>query len=123
MRAIKLAALAALSCVAFAQTTLLSIDLPRPNVLAFAGTVGFGGWALNDSEAVSTVKVAIDDAVPIPVSYGGTRADVCAVYPNSPDCPNVGWNYALDTTHLTNGSHMITVRATTAAGISATQST
>src|SRR5207248_1524828 len=69
-----------------------------------------------------SVTASIDDGAPIPVPYGGSRGDVCAVYPGRPDCPNVGWNYALDTTQLTNGSHMLTVTATTASGASAAQS-
>ena len=38
--------------------------------------------------------------------------DVCAVYAKSPDCPNVGWSARLDTTQLANGTHTLTVTAT-----------
>jgi hypothetical protein len=123
MRVLKLAALAALAWVGLAQSdTQVSIDRPRPDLLAFSGMATFGGWALNDNQAVLSVTASIDNDAPVPVPYGGTRGDVCAVYPGRPDCPNVGWNYALDTTQLTNGSHMLTVTASTASGASATQS-
>jgi hypothetical protein len=36
---------------------------------------------------------------------------VCNVYPGRVGCPNVGFNYTLDATKLTAGTHTITVSA------------
>jgi hypothetical protein len=56
--------------------------------------------------------------------YGGQRPDVCAVpaYAQASGCPDVGWNYSLDTTLLAEGSHTLAVRATSTAGQQATAS-
>ena len=45
-----------------------------------------------------------------------SAADVCAVYPDRPGCPNVGYSYSLNTSALSVGSHTITVMATDSDG-------
>jgi len=77
-------------------STKLAIDQPSGGS-PLAGTVTASGWALDDSAAIARVSYAIDgmlnaaNSFQLGVSYGWIRADVCAVYPNRPRCPNVGW--------------------------------
>jgi hypothetical protein len=53
------------------------------------------------------------DGVPVgTATYGGNRSDVCNAYPGRPGCPNVGFNFDLNTSGLAPGPHMIAVFAT-----------
>ena len=49
-------------------------------------------------------------------AYGGNRQDVCNAYPGRPSCPNVGWNFGLDTTQLINGLHVLGLTVYAGAG-------
>ncbi len=100
--------------------TLISIDKPNAQSAPFTGAAFFGGWAVNTSSAIATVQISIDGVANGYALYGGTRDDVCARVPGSPGCPNVGWNYLLDTSPLTNGTHTVEVTATTVTGERAT---
>ena len=95
------------------------IDAPLASV-PVSGKTGFAGWALDTSEAVTGVSVAID-GVPHGAPTSQSRPDVCAVYSNAPGCPNVGWSYSVDTTTLSNGTHMLSITAVTASGVRATK--
>lgn len=106
---------------AFCQTRL-TIDRPSASVLAFSGSVTFYGWSVDDVNAISGVTVSIDGNALVAAAYGAARADVCAALPGRAGCPNVGWTFALDTTSLVNGSHVLTVTATSTAGAQATLS-
>lgn len=91
----------------------------------FSGTAAVTGWTLTDSSSsasIQSVQVLVDGLPAGTATYGGARADVCAVYPNRPGCPNVGFSYALDTTRLTNGTHVLEVTSTTTDGKRATSS-
>ncbi len=100
--------------------TLISIDVPNSKSAPFSGFAAFGGWALNGSSPVSTVQVSIDGNPNGYAVYGSGRSDVCAQHPGYPGCPNVGWNYMLDTSLLTNGPHTVEVTSTAASGERAT---
>jgi N-acetylmuramoyl-L-alanine amidase len=80
------------------------------------GTTTVGGWAIDSAVSVGTpiasVVIKVDINVVGTASYGISRPDVCAAFPDRPSCPNVGWNYSLDTTKLTGGSHTLTATAT-----------
>ena len=102
--------------------TRISIDIPNSSSPSFKGVAGFGGWAFNSNAAITAVTVTIDGVAYGSAQYGGDRSDVCANYPGQPGCPNVGWNFAFDTTYLTNGTHTVAITATTAAGQSSTMS-
>ncbi len=93
----------------------VTIDAPGPNSAPFSGTAAFSGWALSGTASISGVQVLVDGVLRGSASRTGSRTDVCAVYP-SPDCPDVGWNYAFDTTLLSNGTHTIEVTATSSTG-------
>jgi uncharacterized protein (TIGR03437 family) len=99
----------------------VSIDTPGPQSGAFSGSVAFGGWALADNEPIVAVTVNIDGIAYGNALYGGNRTDVCGMFPNRPGCPNVGWNFGLDTTQLADGKHTLAITAVPVVGQSFTQ--
>ena len=103
--------------------TRITIDVPNSASANFAGVAYFGGWAINPNSAITGIQVAVDGIGYGPAQYGSNRSDVCSVYGNQPGCPDVGWNAAIDTTYLQNGTHSLAITATTAAGQSFTTST
>ena len=94
----------------------LSIDQPTSQSAAFSGGAGFGGWAVGTSSPVSSVTVTIDGVSYGQAAYGANRTDVCTSHPGRPGCPNVGWNYFLDTTQLANGMHTLVITAYASSG-------
>ncbi len=100
--------------------TRIAIDVPNSSSANFSETAYFGGWALNPTSAITSVQVTIDGVPYGYAQYGGSRSDVCAIYKNQPGCPDVGWNAAVDTTYLANGTHTLAITAATAAGQSFT---
>jgi Bacterial Ig domain len=89
------------------------IDQPLPG--AVSGTVTISGWAINSASGVGTaisgVQLLVDGAVVGGATYGTSRPDVCGVLPGRPNCPNVGYTFALNTGNLSPGQHVITVTA------------
>ena len=78
-----------------------------------------GGWAVDDRSPLrfsSNLSIQVD-GVGFAGQSGGTitfnlpRPDVCNAYPGRPGCPNVGWSYALDTTLVPDGPHILSVAA------------
>jgi Bacterial Ig domain len=99
------------------------IDYPPANS-TLTGTVGIGGWALENTAlvgpaAVSSVAVMVDGIQVGTATYGVSRSDVCAAFPGRLGCPNVGWNYSLNTTGLSIGNHSLKIVATDTAGVAA----
>ena len=103
--------------------TRISIDTPSRNGNPISGPINFGGWAVDDYSSIVSVAIAIDGISYGNASYGSARPDVCTVLPGRSDCPNVGWNFPLDVTLLTNGIHSLEVTATTSAGWHSTSTT
>ncbi len=102
--------------------TRISIDTPNTSSPIFKGVAAFGGWAINPTAPIASVTATIDSISFGAASYGGDRGDVCTKYPNSPGCPDVGWNLLVDTTFLANGTHTLAITATTTDGQSSTVS-
>jgi uncharacterized protein (TIGR03437 family) len=96
--------------------TRVNIDTPNSFSTPFSEVAAFGGWAVDPNSPISSITIAIDDISFGPAQYGGDRADACKNHSTWPGCPNVGWNYSVDTTVLANGQHTLAVTATTAAG-------
>ncbi len=94
----------------------ISIDVPSEQSAPFSGTAAWGGWAIDDQSAIASVTVSIDGVSIGNAAYGGSRPDVCGVYPGRPGCPNVGWNISVDTTSLADGPHTLDLTATSASG-------
>ncbi|HMJ60174.1 MAG TPA: hypothetical protein VK493_00365 [Bryobacteraceae bacterium] len=86
-----------------------------------SGVANLWGWAVSDDAFIATVAVALDGAALGNASYGDNRNDVCAIYQNRLGCPNVGWHLPVDTTKLSNGSHTVSVTATSSLGEQTTQ--
>jgi N-acetylmuramoyl-L-alanine amidase len=96
-----------------ADTTKVNIDAPNPQSGDLSGQQTFAGWAIND-DAAATVTVFLDGVTQLPVS-SIARPDVCNVYPDAVNCPNVGWSIPIDTTLLANGVHTLEVLAASSA--------
>lgn len=89
----------------------ISIDTPGAQSGAFSGIAAFGGWAFDDNVNLGTIGVAVDGIPYGNAAYGANRADVCTVFTNKPNCPNVGWNFLIDTTQIGDGAHTLAITA------------
>lgn len=94
----------------------ISIDTPSGQSSALRGTVQFGGWALATTQRITKISIGVDGTEAGDAAYGARRDDVCHSYPGRPGCPNVGWNFWLDTTQFSSGRHKVTVTAYTPTG-------
>jgi parallel beta-helix repeat protein len=96
-------------------TPTVFIDSPAAGSLV-TGVINVSGWAVNSAATVGTpitnVQVTVDGATVGSAVYGGSRPDVCNIYPGRPGCPNVGYSFSLNTASLTPGNHLLTVWAT-----------
>jgi hypothetical protein len=96
------------------------IDIPGP-----AGTEGANGsfpvvgWAIDDV-AVTRIDFLVDGQIvagavgrgePSTASYGSTRPDVHAAFPDVPDSLYTGFSANINTTAFVNGIHQLSVRA------------
>ena len=98
-----------------AGAPLVGLDSPTAGANV-SGIINVTGWAIDNQTAVGTaissVQVMVDGVSAGFATYGGiARWDVCQVYPNRPNCPNVGYTFALNTAGYSPGSHVITVVA------------
>ncbi|HUI42434.1 MAG TPA: Ig-like domain-containing protein [Terriglobia bacterium] len=84
-----------------------SVDSPQPEA-QLSGLTGVAGWAL-DNVAVANVEVDVDGVAAGTATYGTSRPDVAADWPNAP--PDIGYTFTLDTRQYANGPHMIVVKA------------
>jgi len=100
----------------------IAIDSPAEitsTITSFGGTALVRGWTLTDSPStasIQSVQVSVDGVPFGTATYGDARPDVCATYTGRPGCPNVGFSYSLDTTHLTNGKHVLEITSKTTDG-------
>jgi hypothetical protein len=98
----------------------MSIDTPA-NGATIGASVPISGWIMNNLYVVgdpidpASIAIGVDGALVGHATYGGSRPDVCALYPGRANCPNVGYSYTLDATLLAPGQHTITVAASTLA--------
>lgn len=83
------------------------LDLPKTGD-TLTGNASVAGWAWALS-GVANVDVFVDGNRVGSATYGLTRSDVPVAYPGAPI--NTGFQYSLDTTKLSNGSHSIVVKA------------
>jgi hypothetical protein len=70
---------------------------------------------------MASVDVFVDGNRVGSATYGGSRPDVAAFIPGAPS--NVAYEYSLDTTAFSNGSHTLVSKATDALGHVATLQT
>jgi hypothetical protein len=96
-----------------------SADIPASgDVLSGSATVAGWAWALRH---VTSVDVFVDGNRVGSATYGVNRSDIPIAFPGAPS--GVGFEYSLDTTAFSNGSHTVTVKATDGAGHVATFAT
>jgi hypothetical protein len=105
-----------------AGSTKIYIDEPHSQNETFFGYAIFSGWALDDSTAIKQVQLLVDGTPVRSGVLGVRRGDVCAVYPNRPGCPAVGWTFSFYTYTLADGIHTLTATALSAGGTQATSS-
>ncbi len=98
----------------------INIDKPALNAPALTGLSQISGWGIDSTASIAAVKISVDSVQYGTATYGVARPDVCAVYPNSPGCPNVGWAYTLNTRLIADGTHTLEITGTTADGQSTT---
>ena len=77
-----------------------SLDEPVADATV-SGVISVRGWAL-DNKAVSQVQMIVDGGAPVTLGYGGSRPDVCMVWPGYSACAgaNVGFQGSLNTSAL-----------------------
>ncbi|MBV8867685.1 MAG: hypothetical protein JO210_19960, partial [Acidobacteriaceae bacterium] len=102
---------------------IANIDKPNPQSAPFTGVQNIGGWAIDPYATIASVSIAVDGVRLGNAGYGGNRSDVCAVFAGSPGCPNVGWNFSLDTTLIPDGTHTLEVTFTPSSGQGFTKAT
>lgn len=84
------------------------------------GNADVGGWAWAVS-GMASIDVFVDNNRIASATYGLPRPDVPVAWPGAP--LDVGFDYTLDTTKISNGNHVIIVKATDMAGHVATLQT
>jgi hypothetical protein len=90
------------------------VDVPTQNATV-SGTVDVSGWAIDDRN-VPSVEILLDGVRVGQGRQGLPREGVARDYPGLPTAPNSGFVYQLDTRSYANGSHVLEVWATDAAG-------
>ncbi len=76
--------------------------------LILTGSVNMVGWAL-DWEGISQIKVLVDGVAFGTATQGFARPRVTQRYPGYPQSAAPGWSFGLDTTQLSQGSHLLQV--------------
>ncbi len=95
------------------SNALSYIDLPGYQTLT--GTTKVAGWFL-DRAGVDKIEIVVDGVVIGEATIGIPREDVYKAYPSYND-HNSGFNYNLDTTKLSNGTHRLIIRETNKSGL------
>ena len=95
-----------------------TVDVPVANATLGGSGAQVAGWAFA-ATAVAAVTVYVDGTAKGTATLGTARPDVAAAYPNLAP-PNSGWTYALDTTPLSNSTHVLEIRVTDTSGNEAT---
>lgn len=77
---------------------------------AVTGTIEIRGWALANS-GIATVEIQPDSESPFAARYGLPRPDLPRHFPGVPGAGKSGFVAKLDTLRLSNGLHVLTIRA------------
>lgn len=87
------------------------IDAPASDAAVSSDTLAIRGWAL-DNRGVVTVEAILDGGVPVALTPGQSRPDVCTVWPGYPSCPAVGYSGTIDLKPYSYCHHLLEIRAT-----------
>ena len=90
--------------------------LETPDFRATVTNVASGsGWAL-DNVGVTLIEVLIDGQKVGEATYGQARPDIVTNWGGFPNAANSGFRFTFDTTKLSNGEHILSIRLIDAAG-------
>lgn len=92
------------------------VDVPAQGATITSNTVALSGWALA-AEDLAQVAVEYDGQPLTTLPVNQARADVCAVYPNYPACPAVGYSGTVTLPAADGCAHVLRVVANTSAGV------
>lgn len=81
----------------------------------YSGSMLAHGWAL-DIQGIDAVFLFVDGQFVGTTAVGIARPQVTSIYPGFPDSAKPGWQFAVDTTKLSNGTHFLQVVVTDKAG-------
>ena len=85
--------------------------MDEPNgTISGTGATTIRGWAL-DNRGVSAVEAHIDASVVVPLTYGGSRPDVCIAWPGYPGCDGVGYSGSHDFGAPSECPHLVEIVA------------
>ncbi len=76
-----------------------------------SGVFNLSGWAL-DNKGVTAITAVVDGTTSVPLNYGNSRPDVCAVWPGYTDCDSVGYMGSMDASGWTACNHLLEIEAT-----------
>ncbi|HEX6896450.1 MAG TPA: hypothetical protein VF146_14325, partial [Bryobacteraceae bacterium] len=83
------------------------LNSPQNNA-TLSGTVTLSGYAYSPGQRIIGALVIVDETVFGSARINQPAADVCATLTSPPAaCPNIGFTFSLDTTHLLNGPHIL----------------
>jgi hypothetical protein len=100
----------------------ISVDMPNSHSGPLSGSVGMGGWAIDQISTIGNIAITVDSVPLGNAFYGGNRSDVCRKI-SALSCPNVGWDFPLDTTLFADGNHTLALTGTTTQGRNSTFTT
>ncbi|MBI3207314.1 MAG: M36 family metallopeptidase [Candidatus Solibacter usitatus] len=83
---------------------------PRPNDV-LSGTVRITGHAWDPAGRITSAVLVVGGFGYL-MNYGRPRPEECAALPGIPACPNIGFEYDLDTRRLPNGPQILSIRLT-----------
>jgi hypothetical protein len=102
------------------QSPFGSVDIPdAAGVYNVSGAFPVVGWA-TDTDGIDRIDVMIDGGILQSAMHGDQRPDVGATFPDFPGALFSGFIANIDSTRLTNGVHMLTVRAIDRTGVART---
>jgi hypothetical protein len=91
----------------------VGVLLAPQNGERLSGAYRIAGYAWAPEGRVRSVQLLIDDYYLYSgVRYGVARPDECAQLPDVTACPNIGFEYDLDTKRLLNGVHSLGIYVT-----------
>lgn len=90
------------------QAPFGEIELPGANQ-PMSGVFPVTGWALDDSE-IRFIEILVDGLSVGNAVHGVHRPDILHMFPSHPEAVNAGWVKMLNTTHWTNGIHVLSAR-------------
>lgn len=96
-----------------------NIDKPS-DLETISGTYTVKGWFL-DKDGVAKIEVFVDGQLKGQAIYGDSRPDIGSLYPQYNN-NNSGFHFSLDTTKLSSGTHILTVKETSNKGTQTTLS-